>query len=141
MTDAIKLSKDELQARIQKAPFHRWLGLTVEDVTAAGITVSAQWREEFVVNAEGGYTHGGILATLIDIVADYALAARLGRPFPTVDLRVDYHRPALRGDLVCKGAVIKVGGQVSSAEASIFDSEGRLLASGRGVYLTADPAR
>jgi uncharacterized protein (TIGR00369 family) len=141
MTSEIKLDAAALQARLLKAPFHQWLGLSVEDVSSDGITVKATWREEFVVNAEVGYTHGGILATLIDVIADFALAARLGRPFPTIDLRVDYHRPALRGDLICKGRVLKLGAQVSSAEASIFDGEGRLLASGRGVYLTADPAR
>jgi uncharacterized protein (TIGR00369 family) len=138
MAGEIKLNKEDLEARLLKAPFHRWLGLSVAEVTPEEITVKAVWREEFVVNAEGGYTHGGILATLIDVVADYALAARLGRPFPTVDLRVDYHRPALRGELTCKGHVLKIGAQVSSAEASIFDAEGRLLASGRGVYLTVD---
>jgi uncharacterized protein (TIGR00369 family) len=136
MTGEIKLNKQDLEARLLRAPFHRWLGLSVTDVTPEEITVKAAWRDEFVVNAEAGYTHGGILATLIDIVADYALAARLGRPFPTVDLRVDYHRPAMRGELICKGRILKLGAQVSSAEASIFDGEGRLLASGRGVYLT-----
>jgi uncharacterized protein (TIGR00369 family) len=136
MAGEIKLNKEDLEARLLKAPFHRWLGLSVTDVTPKEITVRAAWRDEFVVNADAGYTHGGILATLIDIVADYALASRLGRPFPTVDLRVDYHRPAMRGDLVCKGRVLKAGAQVSSAEASIFDGEGRLIASGRGVYLT-----
>jgi uncharacterized protein (TIGR00369 family) len=138
MTAVIKLNSTDLQERLLRAPFHRWLGLTVVEVTPDEITVKAAWREDFVVNAEGGYTHGGILATLIDTVADYAIAARLGRPFPTVDLRVDYHRPALKGELICKGRILKLGGQVSSAEASIYDSEGRLLASGRGVYLTAD---
>jgi uncharacterized protein (TIGR00369 family) len=136
MTGEIKLNKQDLEARLLRAPFHRWLGLSVADVTLEEITVKAAWRDEFVVNADAGYTHGGILATLIDIVADYALAARLGRPFPTVDLRVDYHRLAMRGDLICKGRILRVGAQVSSAEASIYDGEGRLLASGRGVYLT-----
>jgi uncharacterized protein (TIGR00369 family) len=136
MTGEIKLNKQDLEARLLKAPFHRWLGLSVADVTPEEITVKAAWREEFVVNADAGYTHGGILATLIDVVADYALAARLGRPFPTVDLRVDYHRPAMRGGLICKGRILRIGAQVSCAETSIFDDEGRLLASGRGVYLT-----
>jgi uncharacterized protein (TIGR00369 family) len=136
VTSEIKLNKQDLEARLLRAPFHRWLGLSVADVTPEEITIKAAWREEFVVNADAGYTHGGILATLIDIVADYALAARLGRPFPTVDLRVDYHRPAMRGELVCKGRILRAGSQVSTAEASIFDSAGRLLASGRGVYLT-----
>jgi uncharacterized protein (TIGR00369 family) len=136
MTGEIKLDKQDLEARLLRAPFHRWLGLSIVDVTPEEITVKAAWREEFVVNADAGYTHGGILATLIDIVADYALAARLGRPYPTVDLRVDYHRPAMRGDLNCKGRILRIGAQVSSSEASILDGEGRLLASGRGVYLT-----
>jgi uncharacterized domain 1 len=137
MTDPAPLSREQLQARLSVAPFHQWLGLTVEAVDEDSITVAAKWREEFVVNPEGRYTHGGILATLIDVVADYALAARLGRPFPTIDLRVDYHRAALPGDLTVTGKVLKLGPQVSSAEAAIHDSEGRLLASGRGVYLTA----
>ncbi len=137
MTGEVKLEKQELEARLLKAPFHRWLGLSIVEVTPEEITIRAPWREEFVVNAEAGYTHGGILAALIDIVADYALAARLGRPFPTIDLRVDYHRPAMQGDLICKGRILKLGGQISSAEASIFDGKGRLLASGRGVYLTS----
>jgi uncharacterized protein (TIGR00369 family) len=137
MAGEIKLDKQGLEARLLKAPFHRWLGLSVADVTPEEITIKAAWRDEFVVNAEAGYAHGGILATLIDIVADYALASKLGRPFPTVDLRVDYHRPAMQGELICKGRVLKAGPQVSSAEASIFDAEGRLLASGRGVYLTS----
>ncbi|MNC80696.1 hypothetical protein D3C75_1335910 [compost metagenome] len=58
---------------------------------------------------------------------------------PTVDLRVDYHRPAIQGDLTIRGKVVKAGKQLSVAEARIEDAQGVLLASGRGVYLTAPP--
>jgi uncharacterized protein (TIGR00369 family) len=64
-----------------------------------------------------------------------------GRPVPTVDLRVDYHRAAMPGDLTCKGTVIRGGRQVSTCEAQIFDKDGKLLASGRGTYLTAPPEK
>ncbi len=137
MSSEIKLDKGQLEARLLAAPIHRWLGLRVLEVSEDGITVAAAWREEFVANVAAGSAHGGILAALIDTVADYALASRLGRPFPTVDLRVDYHRPATQGDLICKGKVIKLGRQVSTAEASVHDAEGTLLASGRGVFLTS----
>jgi len=56
---------------------------------------------------------------------------------PTIDLRVDYHRAAMPGDLVARGKVVKFGSSISVAEASIFDEAGVLLASGRGVYSTA----
>ena len=131
---ANKLNKEELQERIRQAPFHRWLDLNVTHVTEEGIVVSVGWREEFVVNAERGYSHGGILATVIDVAADYALAAKLGRPIPTIDMRVDYHRPAMQGELTAKARVIKLGGSFCIAEAEIFDVDTKLLASGRGVY-------
>ncbi|MFM1815621.1 MAG: hypothetical protein RLZ98_2316 [Pseudomonadota bacterium] len=131
-----KMTFDELNDRLRQAPFHQWLGLELKELGEDGIVVASKWRQEFVVNAKAGYTHGGILATLIDTVADYALAAKLGGPVPTVDMRVDYHRPA-KGDMTVKGRVIKLGRGVSSAEASVYDSDGNLVASGRGVYATA----
>ena len=58
---------------------------------------------------------------------------------PTIDLRVDYHSAAMPGDLTVRGKVVRMGSQVSTAEASIFDAGGKLLASGRGTYFTAPP--
>jgi len=55
----------------------------------------------------------------------------------TVDLRVDYHRAAMPGNLVAHGKVVKFGSAISVAEAYIYDESGALLASGRGVYSTA----
>jgi len=62
-----------------------------------------------------------------------------GRGVPTIDLRVDYHRPALHGDLTARGKVIRSGTQFATAEAEIFDKDGELIASGRGTYFTAPP--
>jgi acyl-coenzyme A thioesterase PaaI-like protein len=43
------------------------------------------------------------------------------------------------GDLTCRGKIVKVGNQFSSSESFVFDTSGRLLASGRGTYLSAPP--
>lgn len=133
------LSVEDVQTRLLRGPFHQWLGLKVLAVDDGEITISATWREEWVVNPDIGYTHGGVLATLIDLTADWALVSSTGKGVPTVDLRVDYHRPAGRGDLTAHGKVIKLGGQFSVAEARVLDSAGKLVASGRGVYLTPSP--
>jgi uncharacterized protein (TIGR00369 family) len=131
---------EQVQQLITRAPFHQWLGIKVLALHDDGIEVKATWREEWVVNTERRYTHGGILAALIDIVADYAIAARIGRGVPTIDMRVDYHAAAMPGDLIARGKVIKAGRQFSTAEAQIFDAQGKLLASGRGTYFTT-PAK
>jgi uncharacterized protein (TIGR00369 family) len=134
-----ELSLEKIQALVTRAPYHQWLGIKVVALHPDGIELKASWREEWVVNPERRYTHGGILAALIDLAADFALVGRTGRGVPTIDMRVDYHAAAMPGDLTLRGTVIKWGSQFSVAEAQIFDQQGKLLASGRGTYLTAPP--
>src|SRR5918995_4280030 len=133
-------SLDTVQALITRAPYHQWLGITVVAVEPDAIELKATWREEWVVNVERRYTHGGVLAALVDLGADWAMVKKLGRGVPTIDLRVDYHAVALRGDLIVRGKVIRMGRQFSTAEAQVLDAEGKLLASGRGTYFTAPPS-
>lgn len=137
MSDDVDVAK--VQELITRAPYHQFLGLEVLALHEDGIDLKAKWREEWVVNVERRYTHGGILAALVDLAADWALVKRTGRGVPTIDLRVDYHAAAMPGDLIAKGRVVKAGGQFSTAEARIYDGDGKLLASGRGTYFTAPP--
>jgi len=130
---------EKLQELISRGPFNKWLNFTVLNAGADGVEIRAAWREEWVVNPERRYTHGGILAAIIDVAADYAIAAQLGRPVPTIDIRVDYHKAAMPGDLTAKARVVRMGSQYSTAEASLYDKEGALVASGRGTYFTAPP--
>lgn len=125
----------EIEQKLLNGPFHQWLGLRVVSAEEGELVLKATFREEWVVNPAGGYIHGGILATLVDLAADWALVAWTGKGVPTLNLHVDYHRPA-RGDLTVKARVIKRGKLASSAEAWVYDSEDRLVASGRGLYAT-----
>lgn len=133
------MTVDEVQEIVSRGAYLRWLGLKVLAVGEDSIEVKATWREEWVANPKLMQTHGGILAALIDFAADFALIGSIGRPVPTIDMRVDYHRLATPGDLVVKGKVIKLGKQFSVCEAQIYDEAGRLIASGRGSYITAPP--
>jgi len=132
-------SLEELQKMISRGPFNQWLNFTFIKADDSGIEVKATWREEWVVHPERRYTHGGILAAIVDVAADYAIAAKLGRPVPTIDIRVDYHKAAMPGDLTAKAKIVRSGSQFSSAEAYVYDKEGALVASGRGTYFTAPP--
>jgi len=130
---------EAMQQRITRGPFNRWLDFTILKIDDGGIEMKAAWREEWVVNVERRYTHGGILAAIIDVAADYAIAAQIGRPVPTIDLRVDYHKSAMPGDITARAKVVRSGSQYSTAEAYLYDKEGALVASGRGTYFTAPP--
>ena len=130
---------ERVQELLTRGPYHQWLGLQVLKVERDAIEIKATWREEWVVNPERRYTHGGVLAALVDLAADWAMVKKTGRPVPTIDLRVDYHMAAMPGDLLARGKVIRMGGQFSVAEAQVFDQDGKLVASGRGTYFTAPP--
>ena len=133
------MTVERVQTMITRAPYHQWLGLKVIAVHDDGIELTATWREEWVVNPDRRYTHGGVLAALVDLAADWAMIKKFGRPVPTIDLRVDYHSAAMPGDLTCRGKTLKVGSQFSSSESFVFDAAGKLLASGRGTYFSAQP--
>lgn len=134
------MTREDVQELISRGPYLSWLGLKVLAVGEGFIEVKATWREEWVANPRLGQTHGGILAALIDFAADFALVDAVGRPVPTINMQVDYHRLATKGDLVAKGRVIKLGKQFSVCEAQVLDADDRLIASGRGTYITAPPA-
>src|ERR1700723_2277999 len=133
-------SVEDVQKLLSRGPYHQWLGLKVVAVGEGTIELTANWREEWVVNPDRGPTHGGVLAAPVAHTREWAKGSKTGRGVPTIDLRVDYRRAAMPGVLTIRVQIVNFGKQFSVAEAKVFDKEGRLLASGRGTYLTAPPA-
>ena len=125
----------ELDEMLRRAPYHRWLGLSVVSAGPEGVQIAMPWREEMVSNVNTGATHGGVLAALIDLTGLYAVRAAGGVVSATADLRVDYHRPAIGGTVLATGTVVKLGRRISTADVRLVDDNQVLLASGRGAYL------
>ena len=67
-------SIEKLQQLISQGPFNKWLNFTVLKAGEDEVEVKAAWRDEWVVNLERRYTHGGILAAIVDVAADFAIA-------------------------------------------------------------------
>lgn len=135
MAENVKIA-DELQTRLVANHFNEWMGLKIVDLDEEKIVITMTWREEMISNPKARVTHGGILGALVDVTADFMIAAKLGAPAPTVDMRVDYHRAAMPGDLKAVGRIIRIGGTFSTAEAEVFDGDDKLVASGRGLYFS-----
>ena len=132
----MKYDTENLADVMQIAPFHRWLGLKIVQQNNDHLELEMPWREELVSNPVIGAVHGGILASLIDLTGLYAIIAAGGIARATVDLRVDYHRAATNGPLRAIGQVVKLGKTISTADTRILDDDDRLVASGRGTYLS-----
>ena len=135
------MNEADLEARLLEAPFNRWMGLSLLALEDEAVEIGLTWREEMISNPRMRVVHGGVLGALIDTSADFAVAAKLGEPVPTVDMRVDYHRPASPGNLRARARVVRLGSTLAVAETEVFDADGRLVASGRGTYFTAQAKR
>ena len=74
------------------------------------------WRDELVGNPETGVMHGGAVTTLIDSVGGLAVLARMDKPGPiaTLDLRIDYLKPATPGeDLIARATIFRMSRQIA----------------------------
>lgn len=127
---------------LESPPFHAFLRpLAVSADPIAGIVVvRLPYRPEFRRAREGAHYHGGVLASLIDLTAHAAVAVRIGRMAPTIDLRIDYLLPAPSVDLVAIGRVQRLGRWIARADVEVRCEGDRVVAIGRGAYSTLSPA-
>ena len=83
-------------------PHNKALGLKVVDARKGFASMRLEWREELVGNPETGVLAGGPLTAMLDGCCGMSVATMLTRPepFATLDLRIDYVRPADPGKAV-----------------------------------------
>ena len=116
------------------SPYMRFLGLVLEKAAAGHVEIRLPFRDEFLRQDGSDWLHGGVVSALIDIAGDYAVATAVSAGVPTIDMRVDYLRPARRGDLAAVARTVRVGRTVSVADVEVRDGQGTLVAVGRAVY-------
>ena len=80
----------------------RALGMEYRDSGDNWTELSLPWREELVGVEDSGILASGAIVSLIDTASGTAVWNALGRfqPLVTVDLRIDYLRPALKGETI-----------------------------------------
>ena len=97
----------------QHSPYMRFLGLTLETSEKGRVELRLPFRDEFLRADGSDWLHGGVVSALIDIAGDYAVITETEVGVPTIDMRVDYLRPARRGDLLATARTLRVGRTVS----------------------------
>jgi uncharacterized protein (TIGR00369 family) len=134
------LTAAEIQQMLDASPFNLFLGLTVVSVDPGKqeVTMRSAMRKEFERRPGSKQWHGGVIASVIDTVGDFAVGMMVGRGLPTVNFRVDYLKPAVDTALVAVSRVRRAGKSVGVADVDVFDENGALLAIGRGTYSTLE---
>jgi uncharacterized protein (TIGR00369 family) len=133
---AEKLSAEQIQAAFDASPFLGFLRLRVValDHEAGTLTVSMPMRPELERRLGTGQFHGGPIAAFIDSVGDYAIGMAVGGGVPTINLRIDYLRPAVGSILTGTARVRRAGRTVALVDVDVYDEQRALVAVGRGTY-------
>jgi uncharacterized protein (TIGR00369 family) len=81
--------------------------------------------------------HGGVIAILIDIAGHAAVAVKIGKMAPMIDLRIDYLRPSVGQNLIARARLLKLGGMLARVDIDVADTQRRSIAVCRGSFSTA----
>jgi len=135
-TPSDKLTAEQIQATFDASPFISFLGLRVVSLEygTGSLTVTMPMRAEIERRAGTRQFHGGPIAAFIDIVGDFAVGMAVGGGVPTINLRIDYVRPAMGSVLTATARVRRSGRTVALVDVDVHDEQESLVAVGRGTY-------
>lgn len=136
----------------ERIPFNLELGLRPRSTSLAEVVTEFGMRPGLVGNFEHDILHGGVIAAVIDSTAGMmafigALAgvdlsepevlrqrfARMG----TIDMRIDYLRPARGALFAITARELRHGRRVSVVRADLENEAGELLATGTCTYIVS----
>ncbi|MDE2607650.1 MAG: thioesterase family protein [Burkholderiales bacterium] len=133
-----------------KILFNRVLGLKITGLRPEVVTGSIAMQPELVGHFSHNRLHGGVISAGLDAMGGLAVMAAIGArhmdeppaqrllrfgKLGTIDLRIDYLRPAIGERFQLRAEVLRLGSRVASTRMEFLGPEGKLLSSGAGAYI------
>ena len=136
----------------ERIPFNQVLGLKIDTLDADGAAGHITMRPELIGHFTHQRLHGGVISATLDAIAGLAVMAAIGArhldepidarlarfgKLGTIDLRVDYLRPALGASFIARASVLRLGSRIASTRMEFVDAKGVLLSTGAAAYIVA----
>ncbi len=90
------------------------------------VTMLLPWQEKLVGNRKRGVLHGGVITSLVDTSSALSIFSLLDGPeaIATLDLRIDYLRPATPGKPVyCTAECYRLSGEIAFTRATAYQDD------------------
>lgn len=157
MTDVLSPFEPEFTDKLceifeQLISFNQVLGLKVDALQHESVRAHLRMRPELIGHYAHNRLHGGVISATLDSMGGLAVMAAIGArhldeppaqrllrfgKLGTIDLRVDYLRPATGALFRCEAEVLRLGSRVANTRMAFTDDQGRLLATGAAAYIVS----
>ncbi|MFT3954875.1 MAG: thioesterase family protein [Piscinibacter sp.] len=136
----------------QRIVFNRLLGLHIGEVGGDAVSGHIEMREELIGHYAHRRLHGGVISAGLDAMGGLAVMAAIGArhmdepplqrlhrfgKLGTIDLRIDYLRPAIGERFELSAQVLRLGSRVASTRMEFCGADGKLLATGAAAYIVS----
>ncbi|MCH8619945.1 thioesterase family protein [Undibacterium sp. TS12] len=134
----------------EKIPFCNLLGVKLDSFDPDSPSLGIEMREQLLGNFAQGMLHGGVIASVLDSVAGFAILLKMAQQSPqddvlsqirefgkmsTIDLRIDYLQPG-RGKYFIAGAeVTRLGKRVANVLMDLRNEKGDRIATGAAAFM------
>lgn len=132
--------------------FNQVLGLKIVSLGPERVVGRIAMKQELVGHYTYNRIHGGVVSAGLDAMAGLAVMAAIGArhmneapaqrlerfaKLGTIDLRIDYLRPAIGPHFELRAEVLRLGSRVASTRMEMFGADGTLLSTGAGAYIVS----
>ncbi|MBX7151099.1 PaaI family thioesterase [bacterium] len=135
-----ELSQKLLQ-RLKNHAISKMMGFTIDAVRKGYCNMALEYSEE-VTNGvrSGGTVHGGIVATLVDTAAAFALSTYFDgqMSFATVQLNINYLARA-QSRINAHAQVIRRGSRINVVDVDVYDTEDTPVAKATLNFILTKP--
>jgi uncharacterized protein (TIGR00369 family) len=116
--------KADIEEKLERQEFMKLMGFRVTAIAVGRVEGELVLEQKH--RQHKGFTHGGVIATLADIVAGFAAVSLVPKDHHvvTAEIKVSYFHPGLGDKLLAKGYVIKQGRKLNFCEAEVYAVKG-----------------
>lgn len=102
--------------------------------------VEAELSLELIHQQQRGFAHGGLIATMADLVAGFAGVTLIpdDHGMVTAELKVSYLNPGIGKKIVAKGWVLKAGRRLHFCESEVWCDD-KLIAKATATMAVVEP--